>query len=174
MIMSTLPNLPHVNDIVSLQTKGPWQSKSGGELSVLLSLTKDQATKFLNYDNPEFATVAEKSGTDIRGLRVYNVSAIPNGRIGANEFHLARTELVSALSGKALWRCEDVYGDVKEFTIDSATSLIVPYGILHTYTALEDDTRLQVICNTLFDPENPGTHDSYSAEDFRKLQAHSS
>lgn len=164
-------NLSRVEDVIVLQTRGPWATKSGGELAVLLALTKEQVDIFLNYDNPEFDKVLKETGTDIRGLRTYNVKGIANGCVGAMEFHRARTELVSALSGKATWKCEDVYGGVKEFTLDSTTSLMVPSGILHTYTALEDDTRLQVICNTLFTPEDPATHDSYLMDEFRKLQA---
>jgi hypothetical protein len=168
--MPEMQNYSRVKDVVLLETKGPWQSKSGGELSVLMSLTAEQVAKFQDYDNPAFDKIVEQTGFDIRGLRVYNVSGISKGNIGANEFHLARTEIVSALSGSALWRCEDIYGGVSEHTIDSTMSLIVPAGILHTYTALEDKTRLQVICNTLFIPEEPGTHDSYMLDEFKKLQ----
>jgi hypothetical protein len=163
-------SLNRVNDVIVLETKGPWQSKSGGALTVLLSLTAEQSAKFQDYNNPEFSKVANEAGTDIRGLRVYNVDSIPNGSTGANEYHLARTEIVNVLVGKALWRCEDVYGDIKELTLDSTMSLIVPSGILHTYTALEDNTRLQVICNTLFVPEDSATHDSYLIDEFRELQ----
>lgn len=163
-------SLKRVNDVTVIETKGPWQSKSGGTLTVLLSLTAEQSAKFQDYNNPEFSRVLTEAGADIRGLRVYNVDSIPNGSTGANEYHLARTEIVNVLAGKVLWRSEDVYGDVKEFTLNSATSLIVPSGILHTYTALEDGTRLQVICNTLFNPEDPATHDSYLIDEFRELQ----
>jgi hypothetical protein len=168
--MSLQPKYSRVSDAVLLETRGPWQSKSGGELSVLFSLTAEQSNKFQDISNLEFDNVATETGIDIRGLRVYNVNSIPNGSTGANEFHLARTEIVNVLHGKSLWRLEDVYGEVKEFTLDSTMSLIVPSGILHTYTALEDNTRLQVICNTLFYPENPATHDSYMIERFRELQ----
>jgi dTDP-4-dehydrorhamnose 3,5-epimerase-like enzyme len=170
MVMSIDQNFSRVSDAVVLETSGPWQSKSGGTLSVLFSLTAEQTAVFQDYNNPEFDKIATQTGTNIRGMRVYNVENIPNGSTGANEFHLARTEIVNVLSGKSLWRLEDVYGDVKEFTLDSAKSLIVPAGILHTYTALEDKTRLQVICNTLFIPDDPRTHDSYMIDEFRQLQ----
>lgn len=169
--MNNEQRLSRVTSIVQLQTNGPWQSKSGGELTVLLALTNQQLTMFLDADNPEFTTIFDQTNTNVRGLRIYNVSGIPNGSTGANEFHLARTEIVNVLSGKALWQCEDVYGGTQEYTLDAASSLIVPSGILHTYTALEDNTRLQVVCNTLFIPDDPRTHDSYSAEEFRKLQS---
>lgn len=169
--MNTQPHLSNISSIQQLPTKGPWHSKSGGELTVLFGLDATLLATFLDYDNPEFSAIAQRTGTDIHGLRTYNVSNIPSGSTGANEFHLARTELVTALSGRALWKCEDVYGNTTEYTLDSTTSLMVPPGILHTYTALEDNTRLQVVCNTLFNPDDPGTHDSFSSEDFRKLQA---
>ncbi len=168
--MSKKQKLSRVSDAFLLETRGPWQSKSGGELSVLFSLDLEQLTNFQNYSNLAFDDIANNTSTDIRGLRVYNVENIPNGSTGANEFHLARTELINVLTGKCLWRLEDVYGDVKEFTIDRTQSLIIPAGIFHTYTALEDNTRLQVVCNTLFIPEDTGTHDSYLVEEFRQLQ----
>jgi dTDP-4-dehydrorhamnose 3,5-epimerase-like enzyme len=106
----------------------------------------------------------------VRGLRVYNVSNIPNGSVGANEYHLARTEIVSVLDGASEWRIEDIYGDSRIFIVDKTKSLVIPPGLLHTYTATEDNTRIQVICNTLFIPDNHSTHDSYMIDDFRRLQ----
>lgn len=164
-------NFARVTDVTVLQTKGPWPTKSGAQLQVLFGIDQELVSRFLDFDNPEFSKVRDKSGTNIRGLRVYNVEGIPKDSVGANEYHLARTEIVNVLLGKALWRCEDVYGDVKEFTLDASTSVIVPAGILHTYTSLEDNTRIQVICNTLFVPDDPQTHDSYSIDEFHALQS---
>jgi dTDP-4-dehydrorhamnose 3,5-epimerase-like enzyme len=100
-------------------------------------------------------------------MRSYIVSGIAKGNIGAQEVHLAHTEIVTALDGKALWTCVDLLGNEKVFTLDGSNVVVVPPGILHTYEALEDDTRLQVIANTLFVPEDTSTHDSYSASELR-------
>jgi dTDP-4-dehydrorhamnose 3,5-epimerase-like enzyme len=159
-----------VNDIMTIDTRGPWKSKSGGELNVLFALPQDEVTAFLDYDHPDFDFVQQETGINMRGIRVYNVSEIPKNSIGGLEWHGIRTELVSALGGKALWQCADVFGNEQEFVLDGKKSVLMPPGIMHTYVGLEDDTRLQVVCNTLFDPDNPLTHDSYSKETFVALQ----
>ena len=163
-------NFSTIDTIRLIDTKGPWESKSGGKLSVLMALDAKDMAEFLNFSSTAFDDIQAETGVNIRGIRIYNVSDIAKGSVGANEFHMARTEIVSVLSGAALWRCEDIFGNVKEFTLDATQSLVVPYGILHTYTALEDNTRLQVLCNTLFEPEIAGTHDSFLLEEFKKLQ----
>lgn len=155
-----------VNEIRSIDARGPWTTKSGGELKVLFSLPAASLKDFLDFDNPVFSDFDQ----DIRGIRSYVVSGIAKDSVGANEVHLARTELVTALNGRASWVCCDLLGNKKSFILDGTNVLIVPSGILHTYKALEDDTRLQVIANTLFVPEDPSTHDSYPAEEFYALQ----
>ena len=151
-----------VDDIIVVNIRGPWITKSGGELNVLFALPQDQLEQFLDFDNPEFNTFS----TNVRGLRSYIVSNISKGSIGAMEWHKARTEYLGALDGEALLECVDLNGGTRQFILDSSTSVIVPCSILHTYTALKDNTRLQVIANTLFDPEDETTHDSYTLESF--------
>jgi hypothetical protein len=163
-----------VSDIRLIESRGPWDTKSGGKLNVLFALSRAELDAFLDAENPEFDIVQSSSGYDIRGLRSYSVSEIPNGSIGANEWHRARTECVIALSGRALWHCVDLAGDERNFTLDGSNAVITPPGILHTYTALEDDTRLQVICNTLFIPDEPSTHDTYPKDTFEELRANGS
>lgn len=155
-----------VEDIQVVETRGPWNSKSGGFLNVLLALSRVQTEAFLDYDNPEFERVQQESGVDIRGLRSYSVSKIPKGSIGGKEYHEARTEYVTAPLGAAVWFCVDRAGREKEFHLDGSKSVIMPPGILHTYEAQKDDTTLTVICNTLFVPEDPLTHDTYTREKF--------
>jgi hypothetical protein len=155
-----------VDAIRIIESRGPWQSKSGGELDVLFGFDQEEVRAFLDFANPEFDRVQLESGEDIRGLRSYSVSNIPKDSIGAQEWHRARTEYVRALSGSALWTCVDFEGNERTFTLDAKTAVIIPPEILHTYQALEDNTRLQVICNTLFNPDNKLTHDSYSQESF--------
>ena len=155
-----------VDDIQQIESRGPWKSKSGGDLNVMLALPQEQLNVFLNFENPEFDYIQEASGENIRGLRSYTVSDIPRESVGGKEWHRARTEYVSALAGAALWQCVDLAGKEREFTLDGKSSVIVPPGILHTFVGLEDRTALQVICNTLFVPEDPLTHDTYSRESF--------
>lgn len=168
--MNDVTNFSKIDTIELLEARGPWQSKSGGKLSVLFAMDKSQIDLFTNFTNNEFNNILNKTNVDIRGIRAYRVTGIPKGSVGANEFHMARTEIVSMISGSALWRCEDIFGNVAEYTIDESKSLLIPYGILHTYTALEDNSGVQVLCNTLFEPEIAGTHDSYLLEDFKQAQ----
>lgn len=159
-----------VDDIRIIETRGPWKSKSGGSLNVLMALGQDEVEAFLDYDHPEFDALQKETGVNIRGLRTYNVSEIPKGSVGGLEWHSIRTEIVSAIGGQALWQCVDVDGGETEFVLNRDVSVLMPPGILHTYVALEDDTRLQVVCNTLFDPEDSRTHDTYSMDLFAAVQ----
>lgn len=159
-----------VADIQEITARGPWDSKSGGTLYVLFAFAGDQLTEFLDFNNPEFDEVKRISGVDIRGLRSYTVKNIPKGSIGANEWHRARTEYVRAVNGSAVWECIDFEGNRKQVILDGTNGVITPPGILHTYRALEDGTALQVICNTLFIPEDPQTHDSFMADSFPASQ----
>ena len=165
-----MPEPARVSDVKVFETKGPWLTKSGGELTVLFSLPYDVLQQYLNFDNDEFVRLKD-AGKDIRGLRSYVVSGISKGSVGAQEWHKARAELVRALDGSASWECEDLMGGKQTFTLNNNTVLMVPPGILHTYKALEDNTRLQVIATTLFDPDDPDTHDSFSLDSFYEAQA---
>ena len=160
-----------VEDIKVIDTRGPWVTKSGGSLDVLFALPQEEVNRFLDYGHPGFDRVDRETGANIRGLRVYNVSEVPKDSIGGLEWHDIRTELVSAIGGSALWQCADLDGNETEFVLDGKKSVLMPPGILHTYVALEDDTHLQVVCNTLFNPEDPRTHDTYSKELFTNMQA---
>lgn len=166
MLKPTYP-ISKIKDITLLPNKGPWPTKSNGQLNVLFNIDLSTLNKkFLNYESSEL----DKIKLDIRGLRSYRVEGLRNGSIGANEFHRIRNELMFVVSGSVKWTCEDVYGDIKEFIINQFTGLWVPPFILHTYEALEDDTELLVIANTLFFPDDPTTHDSFGRAAFKKLQ----
>jgi dTDP-4-dehydrorhamnose 3,5-epimerase-like enzyme len=163
------PNYPValIDEIVTLPGKGPWNSKSGGQLNVLFGLPlADIEGRFFSYRDEELKQLSQ----DVRGLRSYSVSNIPKGTIGANEWHRLRNELVFAIEGTVVWMCEDVWGNKKSITLDGGTGVWVPPFILHSYQAQTQNSRLLVIANTLFMPDDPQTHDTYSAEDFRMLQ----
>jgi hypothetical protein len=165
--MNTLPSVPSINDIVTIECAGKWPSKSGGTLSVLYKIDFDLLSKFISYDQQELDAI----GTDIRGLRAYRVAGVPKGSIGANEWHKLRNEIVYVLAGSVKWTCRDLYGNVSEYIINEGSAVFSPHHVLHTYEALEDDTAISVTANTLFFPEQPETHDSFSIEAFETLAA---
>jgi len=159
-----MSSTPSIRDIQVVKTAGPWQSKSGGDLSVIFKLPRQDLENFMDYDNPAFDEVSE----DIRGLRMYTVEDIPTGSVGGKEWHKIRTEFITCLGGAAVLECVDLNGDERKFVLDGRNGVIVPPRILHTYEALEDNTSLLVVANTLFIPEKPETHDTYPVESFEK------
>lgn len=161
-------NMPPVDRVEQLPGRGPWSTKSGGQLDVLFQLPIDFLHKtFLSFGLEDTQAIPK----DIRGLRAYVVSEISKGSVGAGEWHKLRSELVFALDGSAEWKCRDVYGKEKIILLKRGCGAFTPPYIMHSYTALEDNTRLLVIASTLFDADDERTHDSYSMELFRKLQA---
>ena len=159
---------PSVDGVQVIDSKGPWDTKSGGKLNVLFGLPFDVLqSQYFNYAQGEL----DKIAYDIRGLRAYSVSELAHGSVGANEWHRVRTELVFAISGSARWTCEDLYGGKRELILDSTTAVLTPPFVIHTYEALDDNTKLLVVTNTLFLPEDPTTHDTYSRESFHELQS---
>ncbi len=157
----------HVSEVRVLRAGGPWTTKSGGELSVFFAFTLGELTEnFFRYSEEELRRLPQ----DIRGLRIYGVRGIPKGRIGGTEFHRIREELVMVLEGKVRWECEDVLGIKVSWNLGRGDGLWMPPYILHTYEALEDGSDLLVLANTLFDPEDPRSYDSYPYHEFVKLQ----
>ncbi len=156
-----------INDIQLLDYKGPWNSKSGGQLHVMFAIPYDAVVgKYFNYDDALLRDIPQ----DIRGLRAYCVSGVAKGSIGANEWHKVRHELVFSDKGSFRWTCEDAYGKKREFILAEGHGAWIPNNILHTYEALEDGSAVLVIANTLFDADDPATHDSYDIEAFCALQ----
>lgn len=162
--------LPTVKDIKVLSTPGNWTTKSGGVLEVITRIDYTVLSQFLTYNDADLYQVPE----DIRGLRVYRVTGVSKGSVGANEWHKLRNELFTVLRGSVRWVCTDHLGQTKSFTITPTITIYTPHHILHTYEALEDDTEIAVIANTLFNPDNLATHDTYSVESFHELQTSSS
>ena len=89
----------------------------------------------------------------------------------ARNFHRIRTEILLTINGKIRWTCEDLYGSKREFAPSRGKVLMIPPFILHTMEAEEPGSTLVILANTLFVPEDPSTHDTYSSEMFRRLQA---
>jgi hypothetical protein len=165
---SSIPdNFATIEDVQEIIRKGPWDTKSGGELNVLFGIPFGQMQdKFFRYDDEGLSAIPQ----DIRGLRSYRVGRIRRNSIGANEWHVVRQELVFALEGTVRWISEDLHGNKSTTILDKQTGIWVPPYILHTYEALSDDSCLLVIANTIFIPDDPMTHDTYSAASFRHLQ----
>jgi dTDP-4-dehydrorhamnose 3,5-epimerase-like enzyme len=164
------PFVSSVDDVQEVIGRGPWQTKSGGELRVLFNLPFEALEKgFWQYDEAELAKIPQ----DVRGLRSYKVTGVPKGSTGANEWHKLRHELVFAFEGTVRWVCEDLTGKQKTFMLDAERGVWVRPYILHSYEALASTASLLVVANTLFIPEDPTTHDTYTAESFRELQVSS-
>jgi len=160
--------VPTVNDVQIIKTRGPWNTKSGGKLNVVFAIPLATVQdRFLHYEAAELRRVPG----DIRGLRAYTVHDLPNGRIGGTEWHRIREEMVFALEGSVRWVCEDLLGGKKDLLLDPSVGVWMPPFILHTYEAKEERSGLFIVANTLFVPDDPRTHDTYSMETFRELQA---
>jgi hypothetical protein len=158
---------PTISDVRQLQRNDTWHTKSNGELGVLFNINFTDLHKiYLHYEKSELA----KLPRDIRGLRSYTVTGLKKQSVGANEWHRIRNELVFATKGRVKWSCEDVFGSKLEYELDEKSGVWTPPFILHAYEALEDDSELLVIANTLFFPEDPLTHDTYDLQSFRFLQ----
>ncbi|MDA2935765.1 WxcM-like domain-containing protein [Patescibacteria group bacterium AH-259-L05] len=155
-----------VDDVKVIKARGPWKTKSNGELMVLYALAYVDIDAYFEYDDKELARIPG----DIRGLRSYTVRNLSEGELGGNEFHRIRKEMVFVLEGSVRWGCVDLFGGGAEFIITPENGVFVPSFILHTYEVLEEGSGLLVIANTLFDSEDPRTHDTYSLEKFHELQ----
>lgn len=165
--MVELPQrLSRVTDIETFPVRGPWSTKSGGALDVLCAMSFAEIQRYLTYDDAELAHVP----TDLRGLRLYHVRDLPSGRVGGTEFHRVRIEIAIGLVGLERWECEDFSGATRRFDLTPEIGLRIPPFIMHTYTAGEQGSGHLVITNTLFDPDDPRTHDTYSLATFRELQ----
>ncbi len=154
-----------LRSVKELTPTGPWVTKSQAELSVPLSLDVSSAMyHFLRFD------ARHQKDPDIRGLRMYRVSGIPEGTIGGTEFHRQRQEMVWCIRGKIKWVCEDIYGATKEYILEDGKGVWMPPFILHTYTALHPDSDLLILCNTTFNAQDPRTHDTWPTDVFEELQ----
>ncbi|MBN1982124.1 MAG: WxcM-like domain-containing protein [Chitinivibrionales bacterium] len=158
-------SVPTVSMIRSIESRGPWKTKSDAELSVLCALPYDVVRDYFTYDTQEL----EKIPCDIRGLRSYRVRGITPGNSGANEFHRIRKEMLFSLNGEIEVTCEDLFGKTQTFQLNAERGIFIPPFIIHTYYA-KTLADILVIANTLFIPENPATHDTYSREIFTELQ----
>lgn len=156
-------NRPRISQVKEIPIRGPWKTKSDGELNVLLAIGQEAFQQFITYDENELREI----NADIRGLRIYKVSGLKKGAIGANEWHRIRNEYTFVTKGKIAWSVQDTTGAKSKYVLEpSSGGLFTPSFILHTYEALEDDSELIVVANTLYIPDDKSTHDTYPAEMF--------
>jgi hypothetical protein len=142
------------SDILPLT--GPWPTKSGGELSVLLNFNKQQTASFTG------------NTSDLGGLRIYRVTGLSKGATGANEWHKVRTEMAFVARGGVTWNITHADGSQATLESDPYTQgVMIPPGTMHTYKVTQDDTELLIITNTVFDPDDTSTHDTYSHASFK-------
>ena len=179
--LSTQMNLPKkwatINSITTFEApfqRGSWKTRSNGNLSVLFAIPNEAwpwiGQNFPNYDNKELENISNGQHFDIRGLRSYAVENLPVGTIGATEYHRIRQEIIVTTQGVVEWQLEDLDGNIRSLIIPAGQGLYVPSFIRHTYSAKKENSCLVVICNTLFNPDDPATHDSYTTEQFYELQ----
>jgi uncharacterized RmlC-like cupin family protein len=149
-----------VKDLRIMKVKGPWTTKSGGELSVLMALNSISLKEFVG-----------EPGEISRGLRLYTVGNLPKNKEGGREFHREREEIIFSLKGEISFLLEDLFGDKFLFVLkEGEDGIWIPPFILHTYKALKENSALLVIANTLFDPDDKTTHDTYSKEVFEGIK----
>jgi oxalate decarboxylase/phosphoglucose isomerase-like protein (cupin superfamily) len=133
-----------------------YRSKSGGQLNVLLQLSRKAFEGFFG-----------KTGK----LRIYRVSGIPKGGVGAREFHRHRSEIITVERGKFRLILENVEGRVTKVDLrEGVTYGIIKPFVLHTYVALTSNASLHILANALYEHEKPSTYDSYPESEFRELQ----
>lgn len=159
-----------------VNARGPWKTKAGGELMVLnatplTELQKDGPRSFLYYEKNELERLPV--AFDIRGLRTYTNRRIPAGTIGGTEFHRVRGKFIHCLDGEVEFTMENLGGEITKVMLSPTVGIFIPPYTLHAYTATKDDSGLLVICNTMFTPEDPQTHDTYPENEFRELQTKS-
>ncbi|MDO8583592.1 MAG: WxcM-like domain-containing protein [bacterium] len=156
-----------IEQIQVIKTVGPFRTKSAGVLNVRLAVPFVRLPQsFFVYDEEALA----RAPIDLRGLRLYTVTELMRGAEGGGEFHEIRTEFVIVVRGTIRWMCEDLARGKREFVLTQNEAILMPPHICHHYRVDADHSELMIIANTLFDPADPRTHDTYSAEVFHSLQ----
>jgi mannose-6-phosphate isomerase-like protein (cupin superfamily) len=160
-----------VADVLVVDGSRYWTTKSKAQLFVHLRIPHDvNVATFQAYDADELASIANAGGQDIRGIRTYAVNEIQPGQVGGTEFHRIREEIITCTAGRLRWTVNDLAGGERVFDLKPGQSVWMPPFIMHTYEALDVNTCLSVLCNTLFHPEDKRTHDTYGHDDWKRLR----
>lgn len=155
--MRSLLRLPHQPSLGRILHIGKtFQSKSGGSLTVIVQLGSEELREFLGRT---------------KALRIYRVSGVPKGGIGAGEFHKRRSEIITVEEGAFKLSLEDIWGRRKMVVLQERVTygVIGPF-VLHEYISLSSNASLNVVANTLYNRGRKSTHDTYPESEFRKLQ----
>lgn len=163
---------PSVKEIVKFEPDGPYRTKSRADLTVHFALDGTLRDKFIRPEPEELGHLP----VPLAGLRTSVVSGLCIDAVGGGEWHRARQEIITVLSGALKWTCEDLHGGVGEYELQPGQTIWLPPFILHSYRAMNQATSYLVLANTTFfnpeDHEDPRTHDTYDAKSFRVLQGH--
>ncbi len=147
---------------------GPWPTKSGGLMNVLFGFGREVLQRMLNTDPHELELAPQLQ----LGIRTFHSTGLAAGTVGGKHFHRIKQEIIALPRGSVLFVLEDVYGGKRELTLDKThRSLYIPPFVMHTYTVLEP-AELIGVSNTLYDADNPATHDTYGDETFSLLCDH--
>lgn len=137
-------------------------------MHVILAFPKDILHRMINVDPHELALVPELE----LGLRAFHTKGIASGTVAGKHFHRIKQEVIALSSGKAEFLLEDVYGGTMTITLDrEIRALLIPPFVMHTDTAIEE-SELVGVSNTLYDHDNPATHDTYLQETFDAFKNH--
>lgn len=155
-----------VDDAVVYESdKGPWSTKSGGQMHVIMAF--DEAIlKLLLVTEPEELLYAPKVKL---GFRAFHTKGIEAKTEGGKHYHRIKREFICASNGALEFLLEDVYGGKKIIILDQNTrALYIPPFVMHSYKVLKQ-AELIGISNTLYDHEDPETHDTYDRDAFNRL-----
>ncbi|MGC9048818.1 MAG: WxcM-like domain-containing protein [Patescibacteria group bacterium] len=130
-----------------------------------------QLFKFFSYNRKELERLARRGvkKDEICGFRIYYITRLKRGAVGGGEFHKLREEILFVISGRAILTFKDCYGGVRVVRLSAKRGVRIPPYILHSYKITEDGTTFLVIANTLFDPEQKETHDTYPETEFSRF-----
>lgn len=146
-----------VADVVEIELKDQFTMESGAEQSILCALPYHMVQRLFKYNENELLRLPE----DIRGLRSYRINGIQEGKSEGGKFHRIGTELVFVLKGAIKMTCKDIEGSASTYILNQEKGILIPPYILHSYLVIEDSDLL-VISNTISNPDDPKSNDTYT------------
>jgi hypothetical protein len=158
-----------VQEVIVYESElGSWATKSGGSMNVLFGFDQTVLERMSNVDPHELELCPQLR----LGIRTFHTSGLPVGSVGGKHFHRVKQEIIAMARGRALFVLEDVYCGRREITLDKThRALYIPPFVMHTYTVLEP-AEIIGVSNTLYDADNPATHDTYEDKSFNIMCDH--
>lgn len=136
-------------------------------LIVPIMLSNSGMQQLFDYDRREL----DRLEVEIRGLRMFYLHSSREGGVAGNQFHRLRTEVTFVIEGVVDWELEDLRGGTRAFQMTSQCAVWIPPFVLHRVTFGPEGGTLATLANTIYVRNDPRTHDTYSADEFRALQA---